>query len=493
MYVPKYFLSLPPKLLYLHYTKKETTIYHLHSSKYTTAQLLNFILPKMDLLADIGYKDQLISAREENKLLKERIEDMKEKLKTLTVENATLLAEVEMYRKEAALSSLSKLTLKDSSPPLKNSAVHSYSIDFAVSGNGAYPTDAAVSLVDLHGNSNLLCTALDSTDTILATGGADGTVAIMCWGSALSPSPSASLDVVHNAAKIRASAPVIQISFSHTEQIIAVGCMDGSVHFIGYSVWMGKIRAWNMRVVKGQAVKFSKYVKGIAWSSIESIVACSSSDGTAKMIKISISSDPKKENSMDLDYDLVADCVTLEEIRSFHFNGAIESVCFVKDGTMLVMYERDTSYLTYFDLKDDFKVTTYSVNGNVNGGYDAHVSFAILQLVPSPNGKYLCLATDASRNIIMEVGTSNIIRDLYGHKNDGFSNPRVAWSKSGQYIFGNTQEDCSLIVWDVSSAKIVALLKGHDGQLRDIFSSKLTDIVVTASFDKTCRVWLNEM
>ena len=39
-----------------------------------------------------------------------------------------------------------------------------------------------------------------------------------------------------------------------------------------------------------------------------------------------------------------------------------------------------------------------------------------MQLALSPNGKYLCAATDASRNIIIEVGTSNIVRDLYGHK-----------------------------------------------------------------------------
>lgn len=42
-----------------------------------------------------------------------------------------------------------------------------------------------------------------------------------------------------------------------------------------------------------------------------------------------------------------------------------------------------------------------------------------MQLVLSPNGKYLCAATDASRNIIIEVGTSNIVRDLYGHKVSG--------------------------------------------------------------------------
>ena len=64
----------------------------------------------MDLLSEIGDKDQLISAREENKVLRARVEELKEKVKALTVDNAALLAEVEMYRKKAALPTLSALS-----------------------------------------------------------------------------------------------------------------------------------------------------------------------------------------------------------------------------------------------------------------------------------------------------------------------------------------------------------------------------------------------
>lgn len=116
-----------------------------------------------------------------------------------------------------------------------------------------------------------------------------------------------------------------------------------------------------------------------------------------------------------------------------------------------------------------------------------------MHLALSPNGKYLCAATDTSRNIIIEVGTSNIVRDLYGHKNDGFSVPRIAWSSNGQYIFGTTQEDTSICVWDIASAKMVNRLKSHGGQIRDIFSSKHSDTVVTSSYDKSVKVWLNAL
>ena len=46
--------------------------------------------------------------------------------------------------------------------------------------------------------------------------------------------------------------------------------------------------------------------------------------------------------------------------------------------------------------------------------HDDFVSFAILSLVPSPDGKYLGAATDTSRNIIFEAKSSKIVRDLYG-------------------------------------------------------------------------------
>lgn len=447
----------------------------------------------MDLLSEIGDKDQLISAREENKVLRARLEELKEKVKTLTVDNAALLAEVEMYRKEAALPTFSSLSLGEKS--LENSRGLMNTVDFAVSGNGTYPTDPAVCLCNLHDSANILCTALDSTDTILATGGADSQVSMSTWGSALSPSPSASHDTVNNAVKVALTAPVIQLSFSKTDQVLAAGCMDGSVHFIGYSLVMGKVKAWKMSTNEGKPVKYSKYVKSIAWSPTDNIVASCSSDGTATLVKVTRSTESDHDTMMisDDDNDTLKQSASLKEVKSFHFKGAVETLCFTNNGSVLILYERETSYLTYIDLNDGFKLSTYSINGDVCGGFDGHVSFAILQLALSPDGKYICAATDASRNIVMKVGSSNIVRDLYGHKNDSFSNPRVAWSQNGQYIFGNTQEDCSLLVWDVASSKIVKLLKGHDGQLRDIYSSKSSDIVVTASFDKSCRVWLNEM
>ena len=109
----------------------------------------------------------------------------------------------------------------------------------------------------------------------------------------------------------------------------------------------------------------------------------------------------------------------------------------------------------------------------------------------APKGKYLALATDTSRNIILNVEKGTIVRNLYGHKNDGFSQPKLAWSQNGQYLFGNNQEDSSICVWDIASSSIVQKLEGTHGQpIRDMHSSSLTDTLVTTSFDKKTVVWL---
>lgn len=151
------------------------------------------------------------------------------------------------------------------------------------------------------------------------------------------------------------------------------------------------------------------------------------------------------------------------------------------------------------------------------GCFDEHVSFAVLSIQASPNGgKYLALATDMSRNIIIETGTDRIVRNLYGHKNDGFSNPKVAWSSNGsvriiikllclfssllapltscllQYLYGNSQDENCIFVWDIASSSLVRKLNGHTGLVRDIYSSPNSDTVATVSFDRTAKVWLRD-
>ena len=334
----------------------------------------------MDLMGDIGATDQLMSAREENKILKAKVKECTETIKELRLANAQLQAEVEMYREEAALPSFSNMALGTghSATATTNGNANDMDLaaagaghDFVSSGDGTYPTDPAVTLPHIHGISNPLCCALDKSDSILATGGADSYVSILAWGTALAPGSEASADAVLKAARVACSAPVISIAFSTTDNILAVGCMDGTVHLIGYGYQTStrRVDAWTLKVVSGEKIKFTKYVKSLAFAPNSGLLASSSADGTVQLTRVTLVNAEDDDEDMDGGN---ADANTdegqsknakVELVNSLHLTGAVETVCFVNDGRTLCLYERETSYLSYFDLKDDFKMTKYSLNG----------------------------------------------------------------------------------------------------------------------------------
>lgn len=219
--------------------------------------------------------------------------------------------------------------------------------------------------------------------------------------------------------------------------------------------------------------KHGKYVKNLTWSPSAPLLASASADGTVMLHKV------ETENDFEL-----------KVVEKLHLDGAVEALCFLDNGDTLCCYNRGTSYLSYFHLNDGCKHIKHSLNDNVTtGGFDDHVSFAVMSLAPSPDGgRYLAASTDASRNIVLRTNSSQQVRNLYGHKNDGFSQPVVAWSANGQYLYGNTQDDNCVCVWDCASSSIVRRLEGHTGQLRHLYSSPLSDTLVTVSFDRTARI-----
>ena len=448
----------------------------------------------------------LSAAREENKVLQAKVKELRDRVHELSVENQALLCEVEEYRREKLASGTKSApaSLHDGIGPLPSQQQAPSDDEFVVSGNGTYTDEAAVTLKSLHASSNLLSCALSKDCTVLATGGADSYVSLCQWGGALAPTDDAAAKVVSSAARVRCDAPVICVGFGQADggsSIVAAGCMDGSVKLVEYGAGVGdSTTSMGARLLKpfgdppetaaaaaSGGIKHAKYVKVVAWSASASLLASASADGTIVLTKVG---KPDEDGA-----------VKIEKVQTMHLPGAVEAMCFLDDGDTLCAYARDTAYLSYFDLQkldsEGAKQTKVTVNESCVKGFEEHVSFAIMCLVPSPNGKYVAAATDTSRNIIFEKGSPRQVRNLYGHKNDGFSVPKIAWSSSGQYILGNTQDDCSICVWDIASGDIVKKLDdkvgGHSGQVREIFSSPTSDTVATASFDKTAKIWLPKM
>ena len=407
--------------------------------------------------------------------MQKRVKELTEQVKKLHIENASLTAEVEIYRAEAAASGPLNGNAREETKAVDDSDIRNV---FIRSGNGIYPKNNELTLKNMHGISNPLCCALSSDDTVLATGGADATLRLVKWGTAWATdnekrNEKASQQVVDSATILHCHAPVIAVAFSSVlKQIVACGSMDGSLLLVDSSTGhcTPLPAKWNHQ----------KYVRAIAWSPEQPILATASADGTVHVYRV------EKPNALSENQDLV-----ISQLTSLHLSGAVEALCFFKNE--LVAYARDTPYLSYFDVDNNFELRQINLNKTsksaVTGGFDEHVSFCIMHLVVSPCGKYLAAATDTSRNIILDAATGKQIRNLYGHKNDGFSQPKVAFSKSGQYLLGNTQEDASICVWCISSSNLLERLPGHGQPLRDMSAGNSMDCLVTTSFDKQTKLW----
>lgn len=87
------------------------------------------------------------------------------------------------------------------------------------------------------------------------------------------------------------------------------------------------------------------------------------------------------------------------------------------------------------------------------------------------------------------------LKDLYNANNySWFYRPRIAWSLNGQYLYGNTQDEPMIWVWDVATGDIVQQLEGsHSQKIYDMYSSQVTDMLVTTSFDKQTNLWFAPM
>ncbi|RHY18526.1 hypothetical protein DYB36_003877 [Aphanomyces astaci] len=185
------------------------------------------------------------------------------------------------------------------------------------------------------------------------------------------------------------------------------------------------------------------------------------------------------------------DAVTFEIAKSYYFNGTIEALAVVPprhaSNELVVVAVRDDCYVHYIDTTTLEKTR---LNMNVDG--IEHVSYTIMDVQTSPSGDYLLVATDANRHFVVKVQSNVVLRNFYGHKAGPYSQPRVAWHASEQFVVSNTEGEGGLVMWSVASEKVVQRVKAHDKLLRDLWYTQLdngVDMLVTASYDKTLKLW----
>ena len=407
---------------------------------------------------------------------------MSGRVKVLTVENESLKAEVEIYRHEAAAATTAQGNSSHNNDDDDNNDIEASDASdlFVRAGQGVYSNTNEITWKNAHGSSNNLCVALSRDEMVVASGGADNALRLVF---------SATESMEGTSARLELSAPVISVAFGQDRSIknvLACGCMDGSSYLVQYAVENEGGRSV-LKIINHMALpnKQNKYVKNVAWNPKEAVLATASTDGTVHLYRV-------QQEGLDSLTLAPKYGVTLAE--SLHLQTAIEALTFTNDDQLLC-FARNTPHIAAFDLNKDMAQTKINLNkaGTTTvGGFDEHVSMAVMDLqVSAAHGCWLA-ATDTARNFVLDARTSSktkIVRNLYGHANDGYSQPKAVWSSNGQYVLGNTQDESVVCVWDVASQKLVEKLSGHGAPIRDLDSSPMSDMVVTTAFDKTTRLW----
>jgi hypothetical protein len=170
--------------------------------------------------------------------------------------------------------------------------------DFITSGDGVFPSDPAVTLAQVNGSANPLCCAMNPDDSLLVTGGADGSLSLFKWGLALAPGEESSVKAVDDAVKIPCGAPPICCAFASVDSgrsfpVVAAGCMDGYVRlaYCGNDLDTSKSgidrillpKAASGTGINENGIKHGRYVKSVCWSPSEPILASASADGTISL------------------------------------------------------------------------------------------------------------------------------------------------------------------------------------------------------------------
>lgn len=151
----------------------------------------------------------------------------------------------------------------------------------------------------------------------------------------------------------------------------------------------------------------------------------------------------------------------------------------------IVVPTRGVPYLLYINC-ETLAHRKVSLNENI---WDSHVSFNVLQLSVSPDGRLLLVATDKDFHVIFRTGTNKRLSLLAGHMCNEYGKPKTAWDQSGKYVYSNNQADYDIMVYAINTGKIVHSLKGHGGQIRDIKANHSCRSVLSASYDHHVKEW----
>eukprot|EP00053_Salpingoeca_punica_P006528 m.61621 g.61621 ORF g.61621 m.61621 type:complete len:434 (+) comp13733_c0_seq2:232-1533(+) len=285
----------------------------------------------------------------------------------------------------------------------------------------------------------------------------------------------------HHSAMMSASAPVL-----------SVRCHPVHPHIVASSDMAGGVTVSNSAKsgeTLFQAHNHKKYVVHVRWSPGGRFLASACYDHTVCVWDTAVT-----DNGQTF---------TAKLIHTLSFKGAVESIAFrpsnaagagakadgdgcgkqeMEAGAVLVVAVREDNRLHFVSLPDGAQS---DLNMNMLG--DDFVSFSALHVSYSPCGRFVLASSDRDRLLLFSTESRKLVRTFYGASSDIYSQPKHCWHPSGLYIYA-TNQDNSILVWEVASQRVVERLTGHTGTVRDLILAG-SDVLISCSFDKTVRIW----
>ena len=406
----------------------------------------------MDVLGDLGTRDQLEVARSENAVLTRRVAVLTQEVQELTMQLTRVQAQLDLYRSEEEESRgvSSRVTTTTTSEGLPDDdVVATFGHGNNVIMNHADPSHPRSDRMipqkvwsNLHGNSNPVCVSLlvssppEDERIVVVTGGADATVR---WTS---HAPKDDVDDHHHntttVVSEPCSAPVVCLttlsppvpqrygnvilpttSSPLFEKHVVVGTMDGHVTML-HSIQNDYDDPESFRIVMDDSSSLSspqlpvfkkhdKYVSSISWIQdtlrpTMSWLATSSADGTIHIYTVTA------PNGSTFSPDVPI----IHHMESFYYDHPVTCICYAQDrtdnGFVLYVYVRNTPHLVVLRMPslsppDGTKRRAGSgghIRLHLNASlHDTHVSFAVLDMKISPDHLYLALACDNHCHLII--------------------------------------------------------------------------------------------
>jgi len=89
--------------------------------------------------------------------------------------------------------------------------------------------------------------------------------------------------------------------------------------------------------------------------------------------------------------------------------------------------------------------------------------------------------------IVFRAFSKDQAMNVYDVVTEELSQPRICWHPSGKFFFAN-QENTVCVV-ELATQKVIWRLRGHTGVVRDIHYHPSKDLLVSASYDRTFKIW----